>query len=63
MKAIGIKETLAYLDGDLSKSELESKIVINTGKLAKRQKTFNSSQFAKHFQGSVKEIKKSIIKG
>ena len=63
MKAIGIKETLAYLDGDLSKSELESKIVINTGKLAKRQKTFNSSQFAKHFQGSVKEIKKIIIKG
>ncbi len=45
MKAIGIKETLDYLDGLYSLRELEEKIVINTARLAKRQGTFNRSQF------------------
>jgi tRNA dimethylallyltransferase len=61
MKAIGIIETLSFLDGDLNKNELKEKIITNTARLAKRQKTFNSSQFDKHFQGSTKEIKKLII--
>ncbi len=62
MKAIGINETLSFLDGDLNKNELKEKIITNTARLAKRQKTFNSSQFDKHFQGSTKEIKKLILK-
>jgi tRNA dimethylallyltransferase len=62
MKAIGITETLDFLDGNLDKNELKEKIIINTTRLAKRQKTFNSSQFDKHFQGTVKEIKKFILK-
>ncbi len=45
MKAIGIKETLEFLDGLISKQELETKIITNTMKLAKRQKTFNKTQF------------------
>lgn len=45
LNAIGIKETLDYLDGKLTKKELEEKIAINTIKLAKRQQTFNKTQF------------------
>ncbi len=44
MKAIGIKETLEFLDGLINKKELEEKIILNTMKLAKRQKTFNKTQ-------------------
>jgi len=62
MKAIGINETLSFLDGDLNKNELKEKIITNTTRLAKRQKTFNSSQFDKHFQGTTDEIKKFILK-
>ena len=56
MKSIGITETLSFLDGDLTKDELKEKIITNTTRLAKRQKTFNSSQFNEHFLGSVDEI-------
>jgi len=45
MKSIGIKETLDYLDGRLCKEELKEKIITNTARLAKRQSTFNRSQF------------------
>ncbi len=45
MKSIGIKEVLEYLDGNYSKNEMIEKIIINTSKLAKRQTTFNQSQF------------------
>jgi tRNA dimethylallyltransferase len=45
MRSIGIKEGLAFLDGFLSKSELEKKIITNTMRLAKRQRTFNRTQF------------------
>ena len=41
MASIGIIETLEYLDGKLTKQELEEKISANTAKLAKRQNTFN----------------------
>lgn len=44
-KAIGLKECLLYFDGKLSVSELESLIAIHTHKLAKRQTTFNKTQF------------------
>lgn len=60
MKSIGIAEALNFLDGDLNKNELKEKIITNTARLAKRQKTFNASQFEEHFKGSVEEIKKFI---
>jgi len=63
MKAIGIIETLSFFDGDLGKDELREKIVTNTARLAKRQKTFNSSQFNEHLKGSVDKIKKFIVGG
>lgn len=45
MKAIGIKEVLFYLDGEYTKLEMKEKIVTHTAQLAKRQRTFNASQF------------------
>ncbi len=56
MKSIGISETLNFLDGDLSINGLKEKIITNTSRLAKRQKTFNASQFEKHYTGSTSEI-------
>jgi len=57
MKSIGIKETLDYLNGVYTKDELIEKISINTSRLAKRQTTFNNSQFRDVFRGSLEEIK------
>ena len=61
MKAIGIKETLAYLDGVYSKDEMLEKITTNTSRLAKRQKTFNNSQFENVIKGSVEELEKLLL--
>lgn len=44
-KSIGLKECLLYLQGELSLSQLESSIAIHTRQLAKRQVTFNKTQF------------------
>lgn len=44
-KAIGIKEIIAFLKGDLSQSEAKEAIIKNTIALAKRQRTFNRTQF------------------
>ncbi|MGD9655755.1 MAG: tRNA dimethylallyltransferase, partial [Sulfuricurvum sp.] len=46
MKAIGIVETLAYLDGKITKTELQELISTHTAQLAKRQQTFNAHQFS-----------------
>jgi tRNA dimethylallyltransferase len=61
MKAIGIKETLMYLDGIYNKEMLIEKIAINTGRLAKRQVTFNNSQFKDVIKGSLKELEEALI--
>ncbi len=61
MKAIGIKETLAYLDGIYNKKLLIEKITTNTARLAKRQKTFNNSQFDNVIKGSVGELEKILL--
>ena len=46
MKSIGIKETLEFLDGKLTKNELIEQISTHTAQLAKRQTTFNRTQFS-----------------
>ena len=61
MKAIGIKETLAYLDGVYDKKILEEKIITNTARLAKRQRTFNNSQFENVIKGNVEALKKILL--
>ncbi len=61
MKSIGIKETLAYLDGIYDKEMLIEKITVNTARLAKRQKTFNNSQFENVIRGSVEELGEILL--
>jgi tRNA dimethylallyltransferase len=62
MKSIGIKETLAYLDGRYDKNMLIEKITTNTARLAKRQTTFNNSQFEDVIKGSVKELENILLR-
>jgi len=45
MSAIGIVEVLEYLDGFVSKEVMIENIVTHTAQLAKRQQTFNRTQF------------------
>lgn len=61
MKAIGIKETLAYLDGIYDKKMLQEKIAVHTAQLAKRQTTFNRSQFSNVICADAKELEKIIL--
>ena len=62
MSSIGVVETLEYLDGKLSKQELEDKISLNTSKLAKRQNTFNKSQFTEKTSNIIENLNSDIIK-
>jgi len=61
MKSIGIKEVLSYLDGDYGKEEMKERIVIHTAQLAKRQRTFNGSQFQSKILLSLEELKKTLL--
>jgi len=61
MKAIGIRETLAYLDGIYSKEMLREKITTNTARLAKRQTTFNRSQFQNVVKESIENLEKILL--
>lgn len=61
MKSIGIKETLAYLDGIYSKEMLIEKITTNTARLAKRQNTFNNGQFENVTKGSVEALEQLLL--
>lgn len=63
MSSIGIIETLEYLDGKLSRDELEEKISTNTARLAKRQRTFNRSQFNnKQTKNIITSLNSEILK-
>lgn len=62
MASIGIIETLDFLDGKLTKKELEEKISLNTTKLAKRQNTFNKGQFKNKTSNIIENLNSDIIK-
>lgn len=62
MKSIGIIETLEYLDSRITKQQLEELISIHTAQLAKRQRTFNKSQFSKVAQDSLENLSQKILK-
>ncbi|MDN5068115.1 tRNA (adenosine(37)-N6)-dimethylallyltransferase MiaA [Aliarcobacter butzleri] len=62
MSSIGIIETFEYLDGKLSKEELEEKISQNTMKLAKRQNTFNKGQFLNKTSNIIDNLNSDILK-
>ncbi|ACZ11191.1 tRNA (adenosine(37)-N6)-dimethylallyltransferase MiaA [Sulfurospirillum deleyianum] len=60
MKAIGIKEVLDYFDGRYTLGLLEERITLNTLHLAKRQRTFNASQFPIHPKIEIERLKPLI---
>ena len=60
MKAIGIVETLSYLDGKCSKKELQEAIVTHTAQLAKRQQTFNKNQFPTRVALPLEALRKRL---
>ena len=62
MASIGIIETLEYLDGKLTKQQLEEKISLNTVKLAKRQNTFNKGHFLDKSSNIRENLNSDIIK-
>jgi len=63
MSSIGIIESLEYLDGKLSKVQLEEKISVNTARLAKRQRTFNRGQFNdKQTKNIITSLNSDILK-
>ena len=61
MRAIGIKETLAYLDGVYDRKILQEKIATNTARLAKRQSTFNRSQFKEVVRADLQTLEKMLM--
>jgi len=62
MKSIGIKEVLSYMDGHYSKNEMKEKIVTHTAQLAKRQRTFNKSQFPNKTLLPLEELTDLLVK-
>jgi len=60
MKAIGIKEILDYFDGLSTLEDAKNSIIIHTRQLAKRQRTFNRTQFPPHLTATSKVIKEKI---
>lgn len=56
MKAIGMIETLDYLDGKCSQKELLQLISTHTAQLAKRQQTFNLHQFKLTESQNIQEL-------
>ena len=61
MGSIGILETLDYLDGKINKAQLQEQISTHTAQLAKRQRTFNKSQFINNYSENLKNIEKKIL--
>ncbi len=62
MKAIGIKETLDFIENKIDQKELARLISIHTRQLAKRQNTFNRTQFKEKIRGECESIYEEIIR-
>jgi tRNA dimethylallyltransferase len=61
MNSIGIIETLDYLDSKINKNELKNLICTHTAQLAKRQRTFNKSQFKNVQKAKLNKIEELIL--
>jgi len=61
LKAIGIKEVLDYFNGKFTLNELKEKIITNTSRLAKRQQTFNKTQFPNKISTPIDKLEEIIL--
>lgn len=62
MGSIGIVEVLEYLDGKVSIKEMLENISTHTAQLAKRQQTFNRTQFKNIISAPLEELEDIILK-
>jgi tRNA dimethylallyltransferase len=63
MSSIGIVEVLEFLDGKASKEEMLQNISTHTAQLAKRQQTFNRTQFEKVVHAPLEKLENIIYNG
>ncbi len=61
MGSIGIVEVLEYLDNKVSKEEMVENISVHTGQLAKRQQTFNRTQFKDITHAPLESLEEIIL--
>jgi len=62
MGAIGIVEVLEYLDAKVSKDEMLQNITTHTAQLAKRQQTFNRTQFEAITSAKLEDLEDIILR-
>jgi tRNA dimethylallyltransferase len=60
MSSIGIVEVLEYLDNKVTKDVMLENISLHTAQLAKRQETFNKTQFKNITNAPLKDLEKII---
>ncbi|PLY13092.1 MAG: tRNA (adenosine(37)-N6)-dimethylallyltransferase MiaA [Sulfurimonas sp.] len=61
MGSIGIVEVLEYLDGKVTKDEMLQNISMHTAQLAKRQQTFNRTQFENVTNAPLEKLEEIIL--
>ena len=61
MGAIGIVEVLSYLDGEIVQEKMLELISTHTAQLAKRQQTFNRTQFQDVISAPLEELETIIL--
>jgi len=61
MGAIGIVEVLEYLDGKATQEQMLENISIHTAQLAKRQQTFNRTQFKNIISAPLEDLEETIL--
>ncbi len=62
MASIGIIEVLEYLDGKVTKEQMTQNIATHTAQLAKRQQTFNRTQFKEVTHAPLEKLETLILK-
>lgn len=62
LKAIGIKEIIAFLEGESSLDEAKEAIIKNTLALAKRQRTFNRTQFPQILRLEENALESALVR-
>jgi tRNA dimethylallyltransferase len=56
MRAIGVKETIDYIDGKITVGDLENLINIHTAQFAKRQRTYDKGRFKNAIALEAREL-------
>ncbi len=61
LNSIGIVEVLEYLDNRVTKEQMLENISMHTAQLAKRQQTFNRTQFKNPLNAPLEELQSTIL--